>query len=243
MSDEEWNKTIPEEIKQSIKIELYGQQFHWTAHYAGADNEFPKFDYKLVQPENDLGILNDRTLETSIARIQKEIDGYDSSYIQVEKLDGRSEILEQMITKQKRSKKLERLLRQMKTNRDTSFDKFAMDDFLITDTLYMVKDIEHAFSIRAKDVIHSAYFPHFRAQMNAVPGMTTRFKFTPKLTTEEMRIEKQDPKFNYVLMCNKICGKGHSRMKMPIKVVEREEFTTWVKSNEKNLLKHNRYFN
>ncbi|MFT6500613.1 MAG: cytochrome c oxidase subunit 2 [Crocinitomicaceae bacterium] len=242
MSDEEWNMKTPEEIKHSIKIELYGQQFHWTAHYAGADNEFPKFDYKLVQPENDLGILNDRTLETSIARLQKEIGGYDSTYIQVEKLDGRPEILEQMMTKQARSKNLERLLQQMKTNRDTSFDKFAMDDFLIKDTLYLGKDIEHEFSIRAKDVIHSAYFPHFRAQMNAVPGMTTRFKYTPAFTTEEMRIKKHDPKFNYVLMCNKICGEGHYKMKMIVKVVERDAFRAWVKSNKKNLLKNNDYF-
>ena len=37
------------------------------------------------------------------------------------------------------------------------------------------------------DVLHSAYMPHFRAQMNCVPGMITQFLFTPNMTTEEMR--------------------------------------------------------
>lgn len=230
-------------VKGPIKIELYGQQFHWTVHYAGADNEFPISDYKLNQPENDLGIINDRTIETSIERFQKQIDGYDSSFIEFERLDGRAEILEQMMVNQTRLERIQKLLKEMKINRDKSFDKFALDDFLIKDTLYMVKDIEHEFSIRSKDVIHSAYFPQFKVQMNAVPGMSTRFKFTPTITTRQMRIENNDPNFNYILMCNKICGGAHYKMKMPIKVVEREEFRAWVISNKKNLLKNNRYFN
>lgn len=41
--------------------------------------------------------------------------------------------------------------------------------------------------MRSQDVLHSAYMPHFRAQMNCVPGMVTQFAFTPNKTTEEMR--------------------------------------------------------
>ena len=41
--------------------------------------------------------------------------------------------------------------------------------------------------MRSQDVLHSAYMPHFRAQMNCVPGMITQFSFTPTLTTEDMR--------------------------------------------------------
>ena len=33
--------------------------------------------------------------------------------------------------------------------------------------------------------------PHFRAQMNCVPGMVTEFGFTPKFTTEEMRLNPE----------------------------------------------------
>jgi cytochrome c oxidase subunit 2 len=230
-------------VKGPIKIELYGQQFHWTAHYAGADNKFPKFDYKLIQPENDLGIMTAQTIDSSIVRIsnkileierrirQLEIEGADIDKMKEE---------EELATK---SWRISRALETYKKKHDNALDKFALDDFLIKDTLYLVKDVEHEFSVRAKDVIHSAYFPNFRAQMNAVPGMTTRFKFMPTLTTEEMRIKKHDPQFNYVLMCNKICGEGHYKMKMIVKVVERDAFGAWVKSNKKNLLKNNDYFN
>ena len=33
--------------------------------------------------------------------------------------------------------------------------------------------------------------PHFRAQMNCVPGMVTQFSFTPSMTTEEMRANEK----------------------------------------------------
>ena len=42
--------------------------------------------------------------------------------------------------------------------------------------------------MRSQDVLHSAYMPHFRAQMNCVPGMITEFSFTPTKTTAEMRM-------------------------------------------------------
>jgi cytochrome c oxidase subunit 2 len=73
------------------------------------------------------------------------------------------------------------------------------------------------------DVIHSVFFPHFRAQMNAVPGMVTRFKFTPILTTKDMRDKMQNDKFDYVLLCNKICGAAHSNMQMKVTVVDKKE--------------------
>ena len=41
--------------------------------------------------------------------------------------------------------------------------------------------------MRSQDVLHSAYMPHFRAQMNCVPGMITQFSFTPTVTTADMR--------------------------------------------------------
>ena len=44
------------------------------------------------------------------------------------------------------------------------------------------------FKMRSQDVLHSAYMPHFRAQMNCVPGMVTQFAFTPTVTTADMRI-------------------------------------------------------
>jgi len=90
------------------------------------------------------------------------------------------------------------------------------------------KDYELTF--RAKDVIHSAYFPHLRAQMNTVPGLTTRLKMQPNVTTKEMRTRMNNPNFNYVLMCNKICGGAHYKMKMIVVVDTPEQYSAWLKS-------------
>ncbi len=102
------------------------------------------------------------------------------------------------------------------------------------------------FKFRSQDVIHSAYMPHFRAQMNCVPGMVTQFAFTPSKTTEEMRksddivakvaninkIRKEkgeDPyEFDYLLLCNKICGASHYNMQMKIVVEDEASYNKWL---------------
>ena len=59
-------------------------------------------------------------------------------------------------------------------------DKNAADDKQVTE-LYLPKGRKVHFRFRSQDVLHSAYMPHFRAQMNCVPGMVTQFGFTPKV--------------------------------------------------------------
>ena len=70
--------------------------------------------------------------------------------------------------------------------------------------------------------------PHFRVQMNAVPGLPTFFKFTPPVTTSEMRNRLDDPKFEYLLYCNKICGGGHYNMQKVVRVVTEAEYQSWI---------------
>jgi cytochrome c oxidase subunit 2 len=146
--------------------------------------------------------------------------------------------LEQELSTKER---LYRSLVQMKQNHNADVDKFALNDIVQKDTLYLCKGREYEFSFRAKDVIHSAYFPHFRAQMNVVPGMPTRFKFTPTITTAEMRVKKEDANFNYVLMCNKICGGAHYKMKMIVVVYPENEYTAWM-STKKSATFKDQYF-
>jgi cytochrome c oxidase subunit 2 len=125
-------------------------------------------------------------------------------------------------------------------------DKNASDDKQVTE-LYLPKGRKIHFKFRSQDVLHSAYMPHFRAQMNCVPGMVTEFGFTPKFTTEEMRQnsevvaktiginkirkakgEEELYEFNYLLLCNKICGASHYNMQMKITVVEQEDYDDWI---------------
>jgi len=110
-------------------------------------------------------------------------------------------------------------------------DKNSFDDFKSL-TLYLPKGKEVLLKIRAKDVIHSVFLPHFRVKMDAVPGMETHFKFTPTKSTEDMRAETGNPNFNYEMACTEVCGKGHFSMRFPVVVVEPEEYEKWMASQE-----------
>lgn len=123
------------------------------------------------------------------------------------------------------------------------------DDFLATE-IHLPVGKPVLFKFRSQDVIHSAYMPHFRAQMNCVPGMETHFQFTPTVTTAEMR---QDPEviakvdrinairsakgqelyeYDYILLCNKICGSAHYNMQMNIVVESQADYDAWVKEQK-----------
>lgn len=116
-------------------------------------------------------------------------------------------------------------------------DKKSFDDFKSL-TLHLPKGKEVLLRIRAKDVIHSVFLPHFRVKMDAVPGMQTAFKFTPTKTTEEMRKELNKPDFNYEMACAEICGKGHFSMRFPVVVEEPSVYEKW-KSQQESWLKQN----
>lgn len=106
-------------------------------------------------------------------------------------------------------------------------DPKSGDDLLVPE-VYLVVNKPVMLRLRARDVIHSAYLPHFRVQMNVVPGMPTQFYFTPTLTTKEMRRTTGNYNFNYELACNKICGAAHFNMRMKFVVVEQAEYDLWL---------------
>lgn len=112
-------------------------------------------------------------------------------------------------------------------------DLKSHDDFTPTQ-LVLPKGKPVLLKIRGRDVIHSVYNPHFRLQMNAVPGMPTQFWFVPTVSTAEMRERFDNPDFNYELVCNKICGKSHYGMKGIITVLEQDEYDTWYKEQQEN---------
>jgi len=138
-------------------------------------------------------------------------------------------------------------------------DPNGFDDVVVQE-LHLPVGREVIFKMRSQDVLHSAYMPHFRAQMNCVPGMITEFAFTPTLTTEEMRLnpdmvakvkkinkirvenskeliakgeEALEPyEFDYMLLCNKICGASHYNMQMKIIVESKEDFEKWMEQQQ-----------
>tara|TARA_B100000524_G_scaffold89764_1_gene42054 strand:+ start:22504 stop:23889 length:1386 start_codon:yes stop_codon:yes gene_type:complete len=298
-----WSELTADASKKAEKVELFAYQFAWIARYGGEDNTLGKFDYKLTNGSNELALMTESTIDTSVQEMGKSIENVELKLKQINfdylaseyrglmaasdyKSDVDALVSElsssdfNLVNAEERLKHLygkhsgvdghitvalnepnaetqsiigdlekelsikERLYRslvQMKQNHNPDFDELALNDIIQKDTLYLCKGREYDFSFRAKDVIHSAYFPHFRAQMNVVPGMPTRFKFTPILTTQEMRESKKDEKFNFVLMCNKICGGAHYKMKMIVVVYPEAEYETWMNSKKKATFK-DQYF-
>jgi cytochrome c oxidase subunit 2 len=209
-------------------IELYSKQFDWSVRYSGQDNKLGKFDYKLVNTDNPLGIASTETIANRVEEMRGEIDTLEqrvndpSAVYSVEAFE---EMKEALATKERL---FVRLL-QLQENHKPEWDALAKDDIVqpANITLVLKKNQEYDIYFRAQDVIHSAYFPHFRSQINTVPGMITRMKFTPSISTKEMRDKMKNDKFNYILLCNKICGASHSNMKLNVEVLDEAEYDLW----------------
>jgi outer membrane protein OmpA-like peptidoglycan-associated protein len=107
-------------------------------------------------------------------------------------------------------------------NDDKSHDDYIADEIVLpVNKPVLVK-------IGALDVIHNFYLAEFRMMLDAVPGVPTQFWFRPTITTEEMRVIKGDPEFDYMLACNQLCGTGHFNMKKTVKIVSVEEYKKWA---------------
>jgi cytochrome c oxidase subunit 2 len=238
-----WSHLTGPTTPEAEKIELFSKQFDWTARYAGADNTLGLYDYKLTQDNNELALLTTNTIDSSLNNMLNGVTGIRSLQKLLNNRDTvfSDSTLNVLRTDLSRKERLYRFMSQMKQHHNAKLDASAWDDIIQKDTLYLCKGQEYEITLRAKDVIHSAYFPHFRAQMNAVPGMATRMKFTPNKTTTEMRREKNDEKFNYILMCNKICGGAHYKMKMIVVVLDKAAYKKWMDGKKKATFK-DQYF-
>jgi cytochrome c oxidase subunit 2 len=234
-----WNTITADASKEAVRIELFSEQFKWTARYSGDDNKLGYFDYKLTTSTNQLGLLTGASLDSAIRMM--EIGSSDGTILGIklleEKLNNPKNIFipkdrVKMEEDLDRKTRLLRLLYQMQLRHNSNLDARAYDDVIEADTLHLVKNQDYEFNFRAKDVIHSAYFPHFRAQINAVPGLTTRFKFKPTISTKEMKKKMNNPDFNFVLMCNKICGGAHYKMKMIVVVDSPSTYKKWMKTKK-----------
>jgi len=113
-----------------------------------------------------------------------------------------------------------------------NFDDAKSHDDIVTTELHFPVNTPVHLHIRYIDVLHSATLMHFRVKMDAVPGMPTRFYFTPTVTTEEMREIKGDPEFEYEMSCQQICGGAHYNMRRVIVVETMEEYQKWLKEQK-----------
>src|SRR5271154_1622851 len=86
--------------------------------------------------------------------------------------------------------------------------------------LYLPEGESVEFNMRSKDVIHAFWIPAFRLQEDVVPGITTHYRATP------------DRLGSYPVVCNLLCGVGHSVMRSTVHVVPPAQFRAWIKSQE-----------
>ena len=82
--------------------------------------------------------------------------------------------------------------------------------------LYVPKGESVEFNLHSKDVIHAFWIPAFRIQEDVVPGITTHWRATP------------DRLGDYPVVCNLLCGLGHSLMRSTVHVVTPSAFQAWL---------------
>ncbi|MGV6860534.1 MAG: cytochrome c oxidase subunit II transmembrane domain-containing protein [Putridiphycobacter sp.] len=231
-----WNDITSKPSDNAKVVEVFGEQFSWTVRYAGEDNKLGYADYKLTTGSNPLGVMTVESMEDAISEMQATVDKLKAKLEASEKGEAVYSVADEMemeLRMEKFARIKERIVNMQKRANPEKL-LVANDDYMTKMELHLVKGQEYQFIFRSKDVMHSAYFPHFRAQMNVVPGMRTKFKFKPTISTAEMRNKRGDDNFNYALLCNKICGEGHSNMKMIVVVDDsEEEFMAWKKENTK----------
>jgi cytochrome c oxidase subunit 2 len=86
--------------------------------------------------------------------------------------------------------------------------------------LYLPKGDTIYFNMRSRDVIHAFWIPAFRLQEDVVPGITTHYR----ATLDRLGV--------YPVVCNLLCGVGHSLMRSEVHVVGPAQFQAWLKSQQ-----------
>jgi cytochrome c oxidase subunit 2 len=85
--------------------------------------------------------------------------------------------------------------------------------------LYLPADESVKFQVQSKDVIHDFWVPDFRMKIDAVPGITTSYRVTPKASAIGA----------HQIVCAELCGLGHAFMRQTAHVMTRPQFAAWVR--------------
>ena len=88
-----------------------------------------------------------------------------------------------------------------------------------TAQLYLPAGESVKFDVQSKDVIHDFWVPDFRMKIDAVPGITTSYRVTPK----ESAIG------DHQIVCAELCGLGHAFMRQTAHVLSKDDFSAWVR--------------
>lgn len=233
-----WNRIVAPAHPDTLVMELYAKQFDWTARYPGKDGRLGATDYRLINATNPLGIVTTTSVKTRLEEIAKEKAEIEAKLAkEVLPEDKQAELRERVEHLERTATRIVHLRTIMEQDiaaNGVSSQYLHGSDDIVTKEFHLPVRKEVSMVIRSRDVIHSMFLPHLRAQMNAVPGMATTFRMTPTITTDSMRTVLNDPAFDYILMCNKICGASHYNMQMPLTVEPLTAYETWMAGQLKN---------
>jgi cytochrome c oxidase subunit 2 len=88
-----------------------------------------------------------------------------------------------------------------------------------TAELYLPAGKSVKFDVRSKDVIHDFWVPDFRMKIDAVPGITTHYRVTPKNPAAIG---------DHAIVCAELCGLGHAFMRQTAHILAPAAFDKWV---------------
>ena len=233
-----WNNMTGPASADAIQIEVYSKQFGWIVRYPGDNKTFGSATYNLIDPStNPLGMVTRENIQEKVDAIDEQIESLKKEIEANAKLpiwpESYLESQQEKLYRLTRDK--QRILDLNETKNPTtglSEWEAGADDKIINTEMHVPVGKEVEFIFRSQDVIHSAYMPHFRAQMNTVPGVPTRFKMTPTITTAEMRNKLGNDEFDYILLCNKVCGVSHYNMKIKVIVEDEKDYIAWLEKQK-----------
>jgi cytochrome c oxidase subunit 2 len=83
--------------------------------------------------------------------------------------------------------------------------------------LYLPVNRQVLLKMHSLDVIHSLWVPRFRVKEDVLPDRVTELTITPDLSG------------SFELLCNRICGVGHSTMRTSVIVLSASDFAAWLR--------------
>ena len=267
-----WGDITSDAGEDALVFEMTGQQFFWSSRYPGPDGTLGMKDFNLIDGNNSLGLVtpefidHKRTMllgtlsdlrdrEAALPGLIEDTEEFiehhpnprpvDSAKVSLKAL---KKEFKEIDATQKRHRAWYRRIKDKFTPEYLASPEVAplieasYDDFQPSE-LHLPVDREVEVRITAQDVLHNFYIPYMSVKMDAVPGIPTRFKFTPITTTEEMRDRiKDNPEWNrpdengeprwknfvYEVACAEICGKGHNSMRYTLDVDQDEDYASWL---------------
>jgi len=259
-----WNRITNNPERNKFNVEIFAYQFGWTARYPGEDGKLGKTNWNLISNDNLLGVAIKEEAEKMLPTLEQDIKDFEkqrselplklselkaalggmtgderksqlSKIAEIENGSAESDINNSINNRKVQIGRIKESL--LPENATVFYDNTGLDDQIVNNEIHIPKGRTVTFKFRARDVIHSAYIPMFRSQINVVPGLGTEIVFKAIETTKEKRAKLNKPDFDYWLICAKICGSAHFNMKLKIVVDTEKNYKKWIKSQEASFVK------